>query len=74
MVRVALYTPNDSPDDIQLGAAVFLSIHSTALGAIGVIITVSAATVLLLALLIRLIRRLRNPRPAPGTAPPLIAP
>jgi len=70
VVQAVLYTPNGVP----LGSPVILSVHSTALGAIGVIITVSAAAVLLLALLIRFIRRVRNPEPAPGTAPPLITP
>jgi hypothetical protein len=65
-----LFTPSNE----QLGAPVDLSVHSTALGAIGVIITITAAAVLVLALLIRFIRRLRNPKPVPGTAPPVIAP
>ncbi|MEP7020828.1 MAG: DUF6049 family protein, partial [Pseudonocardiales bacterium] len=71
VVQATLYTPNGA---VQLGAAVRLSVHSTALGTIGVIITISAAAVLVLALLIRLIRRLRNPTAAPGTEPPVIAP
>jgi len=71
VVQATLYTPSG---DVQLGPTVLLKVHSTALGAIGVIITISAAAVLVLALLIRLVRRLRNPNPAPGTAPPLIAP
>lgn len=70
VVQAALYTPSDLP----IGDPVDLSVHSTALGSIGVIITIAAAAVLVLALLMRLIRRVRNPVPAPGTEPPLIAP
>ncbi|MCW2648962.1 MAG: hypothetical protein JWP07_5071 [Pseudonocardiales bacterium] len=70
VVQAMLFTPSNE----QLGAPVDLSVHSTALGAIGVIITITAAAVLVLALLIRFIRRLRNPKPVPGTAPPVIAP
>jgi uncharacterized protein DUF6049 len=66
VVQATLYTPSGA----QLGAPVFLSVHSTALGTIGVIITIVAAVVLLLALLVRLYRSRRNPRPKPGTAPP----
>jgi hypothetical protein len=53
---------------------VYLSVHSTALGVIGIVITVVAAVVLALALLVRFVRRRRNPTPRPGTAPPAIAP
>lgn len=70
VVQAALYTPSG----VQIGAPVYLSVHSTALGAVGVIITIVAAAVLVLALLFRLIRRLRHPAPAPGTEPPVIAP
>lgn len=70
VVQAALYTPSG----VQLGAPVYLSVHSTALGTIGVVITIVAAAVLVLALLIRLIRRMRNPTPTPGTEPPVIAP
>jgi hypothetical protein len=69
-VQAALFTPNN----FQLGVAVNLSVHSTALGTIGLIITIVAGAVLVLALLVRLIRRLRNPAPALSTEPPLIAP
>jgi hypothetical protein len=41
---------------------VLVSVHSTALGTIGVIITIVAAVVLALALVVRLIRRLRRRR------------
>ena len=70
VVQAALFTPNN----FQLGVAVNLSVHSTALGTIGLIITIVAGAVLVLALLVRLIRRLRNPAPALSTEPPLIAP
>jgi hypothetical protein len=70
VVQAALYTPSGE----QIGAPVYLSVHSTALGTIGVIITIVAAGVLALALLVRLVRRLRHPTPAPGTEPPVIAP
>lgn len=46
----------------NLGEAVRLSVHSTALGVVGVIITIVAGAVLLLALLLRLFRRLRARR------------
>ncbi|MDQ2748353.1 MAG: DUF6049 family protein [Actinomycetota bacterium] len=69
-VQATLLTPSNE----QLGSAVILSVHSTALGAIGVVITITAAAVLVFALLIRFIRRMRNPKPVPGTAPPVIAP
>ena len=57
-VQAALVTPSD----VAIGDRVSLSVHSTALGAIGVIITVAAAVVLLVALLVRLVRRLRKRR------------
>ena len=58
-VQAALLTPSAA----QIGAPVFVSVHSTALGTIGVIITIVAAVVLLLALVVRLIRRMRRRRP-----------
>jgi hypothetical protein len=69
-VQAILFTPSNE----QLGGPVYLSVHSTALGAIGIVITITAAAVLVLALLIRFIRRLRDPKPVPGTEPPVIAP
>ena len=56
-----------TPSDVKIGDAVSLSVHSTALGAIGVIITVAAAVVLVVALLVRLVRRLRKRRRAAPT-------
>jgi uncharacterized protein DUF6049 len=70
VVQATLYTPSGT----QLGAPVYVSVHSTALGVVGIVITVVAAVVLALALLVRFIRRRRNPTPRPGTAPPAIAP
>lgn len=65
-VQAQLFTPND----MRLGSPVYLSIHSTALGTIGVVITVVAAAVLVLALLVRIFRRLRGRgRPTPAEAP-----
>lgn len=73
-VEAQLYTPNQS----TLGGALVLSVHSTALGTIGVVITVVAAAVLVLALLVRLIRRLRRrggPKPSPTEHPePAVVP
>jgi uncharacterized protein DUF6049 len=57
-VEAVLLTPNNFP----LGDPVQLTIRSTALGAIGVVITVVAGVVLALALLVRLGRRLRKRR------------
>jgi hypothetical protein len=56
LVNAVLLTPSGIP----VGQPVTLTVHSTALGTIGVIITVVAAAVLLLALLIRVARRWRG--------------
>jgi hypothetical protein len=56
LVNAVLLTPSGVP----VGKPVTLTVHSTALGTIGVIITVVAAAVLLLALLIRAARRWRG--------------
>jgi hypothetical protein len=48
-----------APDGTQLGSPVPLSIHCTALGVIGVIITAVAGGILVLALAFRLFRRIR---------------
>ncbi|HEV7193621.1 MAG TPA: hypothetical protein VGN35_10480 [Jatrophihabitantaceae bacterium] len=58
-----------TPSDVRIGDPVLLSVHSTALGTIGVIITVTAAIVLVVALLVRLIRRLSSRRRAPNARP-----
>jgi hypothetical protein len=55
-VNAVLLTPDGSP----LGSSVPLSIHCTALGTIGVIITAVAVGVLVLALAIRVVHRVRR--------------
>lgn len=65
-VQATLLTPSGA----ELGQPVLLSVHSTALGTIGIIITVAAAAVLVLALLVRLVRRLRQRGIEPATGPP----
>jgi hypothetical protein len=76
-VQAELLTPGGD----LLGTPVILSVHSTALGAIGVIITIVAGIVLALALLVRLIRRFRKrgrggttPKPGAGAGPPTTDP
>jgi hypothetical protein len=65
-VRAVLLTPNNA----RLGQPVSLTVRSTALGAIGVIITIAAGVVLALALLVRFARRFGRRRPTPpGGAP-----
>jgi Family of unknown function (DUF6049) len=60
-----------APDGTQLGSAVPLSIHCTALGAVGVIITAVAGGLLVLALAYRVHRRLRARAHRPtAEAPP----
>jgi Family of unknown function (DUF6049) len=60
-----------APDGTQLGSGVPLSIHCTALGAVGVIITAVAGGLLVLALAYRVHRRLRARAPRPtAEAPP----
>ena len=56
-VVASLYTPDGSH---QIGDSVELTVRSTALGTVGVIITVGAGAVLVLALLVRFGRRLRH--------------
>ncbi|HZE49752.1 MAG TPA: DUF6049 family protein [Jatrophihabitantaceae bacterium] len=55
-----------APDGTGLGRPVALSIHCTALGAVGVIITAVAGGVLVLALAIRVTRRIRARRKQPA--------
>jgi Family of unknown function (DUF6049) len=68
-VRAQLLTPAHAP----LGAPVYLSVHSTALGTIGLVITVAAGAVLLIALLVRLVARLRR-GPTDRLAAPEVVP
>lgn len=56
LVQAVLRTPSGEP----LGDPVYVSVRSTALGTIGVIITVAAAAVLVLALLVRFLRMWRR--------------
>jgi hypothetical protein len=71
-VYAILQTPKGGQ---QIGRRVNLLVSSTALGTIGVVITVVAGAILLLALLVRFIRRLRarqrrpKPRPRWSSAP-----
>jgi hypothetical protein len=57
-VEATLFTPNGT----ALGTPVAMTVRSTALGVVGVVITIGAGAVLLLALLIRFGRRLRHRR------------
>jgi hypothetical protein len=63
-VQAQLLTPNGA----TLGAPVALTVHSTALGVVGVVITVVAGVVLALALLVRLAGRWRKRRRGPAPA------
>ncbi len=65
LVDASLQTPTGAP----IGNQIRLSVHSTALGTIGVVITSVAGGVLLVALLVRLGRRLRRHMSAKPTAP-----
>lgn len=56
-------------DNAEIGQPVTLTVRSTALGVIGIVITIVAGVVLVLALLIRFARRFRAKR-APTAAPP----
>jgi hypothetical protein len=62
-VRVTLTSP--APHSIELGSPVTLTVHSTALGTVGVVITIVAALVLIVALFVRFIRRMRYRRSHP---------
>ncbi|HET8582830.1 MAG TPA: DUF6049 family protein [Jatrophihabitans sp.] len=54
-----------SPTGMSLGSPVQLTVHSTALGVIGIVITIVAGAVLVLALLVRFLRRMRARRRRP---------
>ena len=64
-VQASLLTPAGS----ALGNPINLDVRSTALGSVGVIITVAAGVLLAIMLLLRLIRRIRRGGPAKKTAP-----
>ena len=62
-----------TPDGTPLGQPVRLHVRSTALGGIGVTITLVATGILVVALIVRFVRRYRHRRPPPPTdssAPP----
>ena len=61
-----------TPSGEVIGASVPLTVHSTALGLIGVVITVVAGGVLALALIVRFVRRIRR-RNRPGPAGPPVS-
>jgi hypothetical protein len=69
-VQAVLRTPSGD----ALGAPVVLSVHSTALGVVGVVITIVAGVVLALALLVRLARRVRHRRKPRAAPPAAVAP
>jgi hypothetical protein len=58
-----------TPDGLKLGKSMPLTIRSTALGTIGVVITIVAGCVLALALIIRFTRRMRARGRAQPTQP-----
>jgi hypothetical protein len=60
-----------TPEGLKLGRSVPLTVRSTALGTIGIVITIVAGCVLALALVVRFTRRLRaRNHPAAADAPP----
>ncbi|MDT4904451.1 MAG: hypothetical protein QOH52_2467 [Pseudonocardiales bacterium] len=70
-VQAQLFTK----DGVPLGDPIFLSVHSTVLGVVGVVITVVAGGVLVLALLFRILGRFRKRRsPATESSVPVAAP
>jgi hypothetical protein len=70
-VQAQLFTK----DGVPLGDPIFLSVHSTVLGVVGVVITVVAGGVLVLALLFRILGRFRKRRsPAAESSVPVAAP
>jgi hypothetical protein len=58
-----------SPSGLKLGRSLPLTVRSTALGTIGIVITVVAGCVLMLALIVRFIRRLRARNGSGGNRP-----
>jgi hypothetical protein len=62
-----------TPDGTPLGQPVRLQVRSTALGGVGVAITLVATGILVVALVVRFVRRYRHRKPPPptdATAPP----
>lgn len=75
--RIQLIATLDTASGRILGSRVRLSVHSTVFGTIGIVITVVAAIVLLLALALRYVRRLlrlRRKRHAVQTGEPVTTP
>ncbi len=69
--RIPVQAKLRTPSGFGLGSPVRLFVHSTVLGTIGVVITISAGVVLVLALLVRYVRRvlrIRAKRAQAGTA------
>ncbi|HEU5265495.1 MAG TPA: DUF6049 family protein [Jatrophihabitans sp.] len=67
--RIAIEAQLLTPDAQPIGANVQLTVHSTALGIVGVVITIVAGAVLIIALVLRFARRLRH-RERPVTPTP----
>lgn len=63
--RIVVHVTLSTPAGLSLGRPIRLTVRSTALGTVGVLITVAAGIVLALALLVRLVRRLRRRRRPP---------
>jgi hypothetical protein len=69
--RIKIFAVLTTPDGAQLGMAQELTVRDASLGFIGVIITIVAGVVLVLALVVRFARRLRHRRAAvPLPMPP----
>jgi hypothetical protein len=62
-----------TPGDLPLGTTIRLTVRSTALGTIGVVITVLAGILLVVAVAIRQVRRLRNRTPREPQEPTPVA-
>ena len=60
--RIPVDAVLSAPNDYPLGHPVKLFIHSTVLGTVGIVITIVAGAVLLIALLVRYLRRIRRLR------------
>jgi hypothetical protein len=65
-----LMTPSSQP----VGSSVNLTVHSTVLGVVGVVITIAAGAVLLIALVVRFARRLRKRDASPPVTDPAPTP
>jgi hypothetical protein len=63
-----------TPDGLSLSTPLTITVHSTALGTIGIVITIAAGVVLVAALIIRFVRRRRQRRRPPTVASPEAVP